>query len=641
MASMGAQQTMFFSRRISGMNDIVLFLNDMDPEKAVWLTVLTAGSILFLCGFAFCFRKQGRNEQRFAFAALLEFAASWILHFPGELFQNPEMKNPVLRLIESVSTALLKSLTIYGGEGYERVVYEGHPYFSSLYGSIRVLVNIALLLFVGGFILKFLDSPLQEIKFFFRKKKPAYIFSGVSDETLSIAKTVPGADVPGKVNLIFACGDRETAPEEMEEIGETGGIRTGCTAAGALAKVKKHVRNAEIFLFGGEEQDRLARLDEVVAELNRDDTPDQTAVRIYVEIRETPWRFFENTAQNMLPGRKNVIVNFICPEENFAFDFLLKHSIFENALRKEECREIRAAVIGGMNERNLELLKAMLHLSQMPGYRLTLLVLDEGEGRARLRQLMPEICDECGRVGDAVYTLDYREHIDLETDRLETLLENEYPDLTFAFVNAGSDLRNIGLALRVSALRKRKGMTPGGCRITVNTRDPRILKYWDRDLVKDLLPVGATEDTYSYAFITMPDIERASKAIHEVRYHGRKTWEEYCGSEYNRHSVYARTLSFKYKVRLIDEEYGADHEAVSRDRLWKMYEHMRWNVYVRTLGYRRADPSILKNGSLDRETRLAAMVHNDLVDFAELPEEVQKQDGLVLTEPVVEILRSI
>ncbi len=623
------------------MNDIALFLNEVDSEKAVWLAALAAGLVLFLCGLLSCFRKQGRNENRFAAAALLEFAASWVLHLPGELFRDPEMNNPLLRVIEAVSTALLKSLTIYGGEGYERMVYENHPYFSSIYGIIRVFVNIALLLFVGGFILRFLDSPMQEIKLFFRKKKPVIIFSGVSEETLSIAKTVPAGEGPGNRNLVFACGDKDTALEDAETVNETGAIRIGQTPAGVLAKVKKHTRNAEIFLFGKEESDRLTALDEVIAELNRDDTPDHIAVRIYVEIRETPWRFFENTAQRMLPGRKNVVINFVCPEENFAFDYLLKHSIFENALPKETYREIKAAVIGGMNERNLELLKALLHLSQMPGYRLTLLVLDEGEGRERLRALMPEICDECSREGDAIYTLDYREHTDLSSGQPEALLENEYPDLTFAFVNAGDDIQNVKLALRVNALWKRKGRAPGECHISVNIRDSRILRHWNPVLLKDLEAVGGTEYCFSYAFITMPDIERASRAIHEVRYNGRKTWEEYCGNEYNRHSVYARTLSARYKVRLIDEQYGGDYETVSRDTLWKIYEHMRWNVYTRTLGYRRADPAILKDGRLDQDTRLTAMVHDDLKDFRELPEEIQKLDGLVLTEPIVRILHSI
>ena len=114
------------------MSTIALFFNNIDPEKAVWLAALAAGSFLLVFGFVYCFRGRGRNEQRFASVAFLEFAASWILHVPGELYQNPEMHNPVLRLVEAVSTALLKSLTIYGGEGYERIVDEGHPYFSSL-----------------------------------------------------------------------------------------------------------------------------------------------------------------------------------------------------------------------------------------------------------------------------------------------------------------------------------------------------------------------------------------------------------------------------------------------------------------------------------------------------------------------------
>ncbi len=336
-----------------------------------------------------------------------------------------------------------------------------------------------------------------------------------------------------------------------------------------------------------------------------------------------------------------MIVNFVRLEENFALDHLLKHSIFENALPRDGFREIRAALIGGMNDRNLELLKAVLPLAQMPGYRLTLLVLDEAAGRSRLRQLMPEISDRCEKVGDAVYTLDYRECTDLETGEFEEILEREYPDLTLAFVNAGDDLRNLKLAMRMKALWERRGRGAGDCRIHVNVRDPRISGCWNPDLLQGMEFAGGTEQIYSYGFITLPDIEKASKAIHEVRYGGKKTWEEYCGSEYNRHSVYARTLSFKYKVRLIDEYYNSDHDAVSREELWKIYEYMRWNVYTRTLGYRLADPEVFRDGKLDRTTRQTARVHNFLIDFKDLPEEEKKKDSLNLTEQIVELLRSI
>lgn len=623
------------------MRAMFLTVGVMDMEQGVWFAAFAAGCLLFLGGFLYFFSRSGRSGKRFAGAALFEFLATWVMYIPEELFSSPGAGNTFLQVTEAVSTALLKSFNIYGGEGYEKVEYAGHLYFSSVYGIVRVFANIALLMFIGGGFLKFLDGPFQDLKLYLRKKKRTYLFSGCSRETLCIAKTIPGEERPGERNLVFACGDQELTPDDLESVEEVNGISSGNTVAGTLRKVKKSAAGLEIFLFGGTEKERLVRLEKVLEELKRKDTPRDIHARIYTEIRETPWSLYENTAERVTSELKNVIVNFICLEENFAYDHLLKHSIFENALPREGFREIRAAVIGGMSDRNLELLKAMLHLSQMPGYRLTLLVLDEENGRDRLRRLMPEIDDRRERVGDAVYTMDYRERTDLGSGRMEEILEKEYPDLTLAFVNTEDDLRNLKLAMRLNALWKRRGRASGDCRIQVSVRDPRICASWDPELLQDLELVGETEQTYSYGFITMPDLEKAAKAIHEVRHDRKKSWQEYCGSEYSRHSVYARTLSFKYKVRLIDEFYGADHEAASRDELWKVYEHMRWNVYMRTLGYRLADPAAFKDGKPDKAERMTALVHQDLIDFQDLPEEEKKKDGLVLTKEIVDILKSI
>ena len=623
------------------MRDIILIVRRMDMEQGVWIAAFTAGCLLFLLGFLFFFSRSGRSEKRFAGAAFFEFLATWVMYIPEELFSSPGAGNAVLQITEAVSTALLKSLNIYGGEGYEKVEYAGHLYFSSIYGIVRVFANIALLLFIGGFFLEFLDGPFQKLKLFLRKKKRTYLFSGCGGEVLCIAKTIPREEATGGRNLVFACGDQELTPDDMESVEEVNGIPVGNTVPGTLRKVKKSAAGLEIFLFGGTEKERLVRLEQVLEELKREDTPRDISARIYTEILDTPWSFYENTAERITSGLKNVIVNFIRLEENFAYDHLLKHSIFENALPREGFREIRAAIIGGMNDRNLELLKAVLHLSQMPGYRLTLLVLDEEAGRSRLRRLMPEIADRCERVGDAVYTMDYRERTDLESGQMEEILEKDYPDLTFAFINTEDDLRNLMLGLRLKVLWKRMGSHVRACRIQVSVRDPRICASWDPELLKGLELVGGTEHTYSYGFITMPDLERAAKAIHEVRHDRKKSWEEYCGSEYSRHSVYARTLSIKYKVRLIDEFYGAHYEAASREELWKVYEHMRWNVYMRTLGYRLADPAVFSDGKPDKAARMTALVHPDLIDFRDLPEEEKRKDGLVLTKEIVDILKRI
>ena len=91
-----------------------------------------------------------------------------------------------------------------------------------------------------------------------------------------------------------------------------------------------------------------------------------------------------------------------------------------------------------MNERSFEMLKTVLHLGQMPGYRLTVMVLDELAGGDMIRKQLPEVYDECDSEGDAIYKLIYKENIDFSGNFIEKL-KDEYFDFTFAFVNTGKD----------------------------------------------------------------------------------------------------------------------------------------------------------------------------------------------------------
>ncbi|MBR6851506.1 MAG: hypothetical protein IKM88_14875, partial [Lachnospiraceae bacterium] len=299
----------------------------------------------------------------------------------------------------------------------------------------------------------------------------------------------------------------------------------------------------------------------------------------------------------------------------------------------------------GMNARNLEMLKAILHLSQMPGYRLTVMVLDTGAGRSILRRKMPEIDDECDKVGNAVYRLIYKENVLLESDSFEQIIGEEFADFTFAFIHVGEDLQNANLAMRLNALRARKNDN-GNYRIQVNIERDRMAGQWNGDLTEKMDFVGSRRKVYDYDFITMSDLEKATVAIHNVRYPlsdpARPSWVSYCNNEYNRHSVYARTLAFRYKMQLIEKYYDADYSITAKDNVWKIYEHMRWNVYTRTQGYVLADKELLDaSGELDKKTRTVARVHNDLVDYEELTKEEQDKDALVLSPEIVAILQSI
>ena len=220
----------------------------------------------------------------------------------------------------------------------------------------------------------------------------------------------------------------------------------------------------------------------------------------------------------------------------------------------------------------------------------------------------------------------------------------------------GAYLKNTGIAVRLNEMCLRHARK--GYRIQVNIEDRTICRNWDSDITENMDFIGDTKSTYNHDFITMSDIEKGAIAIHEVRYpkgtDRHRSWVSYCNNEYNRHSVYARTLSFKHKVKLIHDMYDPNDELkgterefeiyrVTRtNRIWKVYEHMRWNMYTRTMGFVLADKALLnEDGKVDKKTRSAARVHHDLIHYSKLSKEDQDKDALELTPDIVKILRDI
>ena len=619
-----------------------------DIQTICWYVSYALGMILFLGGIFYLLRKKHPREEDFIKATLFEFCAAWILYLPEEIFNDVPESLPSLKMAESIFTAFLRTFNIYLGNDYSRIEFAGHPIFSSLYATLITVVNIVMLFFVAGLIVKFLEGPVQLMRMSLSKRRPAYVFPVCNSKTLAIAESIKDP----RTNIIFAYGDREPGQTEKQRINDIGGVYVSGSVAGILDRIGRRSKGIEIFLFGDSEVSNLSELEKICDKVG---AGVKAPVRIFVELSDTPWDLYDSFLdKHNTPAGEKLIINFVRTEESFAYNNLLKYSIFENAIQTDENRKDIKVLIVGMNERNLEMLKAVLHLGQMPGYRLTVMVLDESDGRKRLMAKLPEVYDECKTEGDAIYRLIYKENVDMEV--LEAV-GNEYPDFTFAFVNAGNDLKNTGIAVRLNEMCLRKGRK-AGYRIQVNIEDQKICRSWDSDITERLDFVGDIKTIYAHDFITMSDIEKGAIAIHEVRYpegtDRYRSWVSYCNNEYNRHSVYARTLSFKHKVKIIHDMYDPNDElkgtekefdiyrVTKTNRIWKIYEHMRWNMYTRTRGFVLADKALLdEDGRVDKKTRSAARVHHDLIHYSKLPKEDQDKDALELTPEIVKILRDI
>ena len=640
-------------------------------KLVLWGVAFVVGLIFAVLGIISFLNRNGKGN-RFTKALLFEFLACWVLNIPAEIHEALSSPWSLPGYLEGFFSAFLKTLTKAMGESYERVTTDLPELFVNVYSILMVITNIIMLLFAAGLILVFFHGPLQSLILSFRRGRQVYFFPEVNERTLAIAESIPRTGGGKSPNIVFLGEQSELDGNSVNVVESVGGFVINKEPMVVFRDLQKHAESMKVFLFCAEERGGLALLDGLSSTVVRD-----IDIRFYVEIHRTSWILCDSLSAKLRARdrRENVVINYVRTETNFIYNDLYHTSIYEHAIPSKDLmvsdgpdreiviKDIKVLLIG-MNERNMEMLKAVLQLGQMPGYRLSVVMLDKKDHRDRIRLLIPELREHADTMGDAVYNFKYIFGMKYRSAVMEDTIRKEIPDFTFAFINVEKDRRNMDLGVRLNALACRMGRKQDYT-IQVNIRDNTLCRVfreggqdgWDSRSDGMIRAVGCVRDTYDYKFITMSDLEEASIRIHDVRQEVKKKekpehrivpWKEYCNQEYNRRAVYARTLSLKYKYRILLER-KEDPEILAGGPggiLWLAYEHMRWNMYTRTNGYR-GDPEGVIDGLLEeiRDTdekrraklklRTIAMMHPSLVRFDELDETTQRQDALSTEEVAV------
>ena len=283
----------------------------------------------------------------------------------------------------------------------------------------------------------------------------------------------------------------------------------------------------------------------------------------------------------------------------------------------------------------------------MPGYELKLTVIDEGAHGAALRRRIPELKDRMNEVGESIYTFTYLENCDFDSEEFEQMVRDHCPKYTFAFVATDRNVTNIDLGLRLNVLRGRLN-NGSDYHIRICTDHTELSENWSPKLRDRIKLVGGIREVYDYEFITMSRIETAAKQLHLIRQADKQNdgqggeaqepvaWEEYCNDEYKRRSVFARALAIKYKIEVI-RRMGLSTEVTCSDDLWICYEHMRWNMYTRSLGYACTGNTGLASDPPGPEDRRYSKVHECLVPYEQLSQDNKNKDKIKLTREVLEI----
>ena len=630
-------------------------------EMALWYTGLVIGAIFFVLGIIAFFRDRKNKDTAFVKMSLFEIVAAFSLIFPAELVAGERFS--LLGVIRSVAVTLLMILKIFSGDGSETFIIDGHPFLSDIYVTMLALVNLSVMISIVGFVLQFLDVVFENMMFGKRKFEEVFLFTEMNEKTLSIAKSIRAdKKYEGKqYGIVFL--DVEATDKNKEKARELKAHFTNGEFHEELAALWKKTKKLDLYIFECSEDENLAKLND----FTKIKLPENMAfTRVFVELTDTPWSIYGNFAKvNDLPSDK-VIVNLVHSSENFILNDLYDHSVFDGAriAEKSECERFADAkkglgpaelrivdvLIVGLNQKSTEMVRALLPLCQMPGFVLKITLISIRNGRAVLHRAIPELQDEICEFGESIYSIDFIQAKGYDTDELELLVSEHCPKFTFAFVATDKNVLNVNIGLRLNTLRTRLN-NDSDYKIQICNDRTDLITNWMPALKENIELVGGFDTIYNYKFITMSKIYNVCEKLHNSRQEGKRkeaeakgetykvqAWADYCNDEYKRHSVYARSLALKYKAEVL-ERYGLGWDTLWNDETWVTYEHMRWNMYTRTLGYIYSGKTNVDEAALSQDGKMIAKVHACLIPFEDLPEKNKKQDRINLDEDIVKVLR--
>ncbi len=631
-------------------------------ESVMWYCSLIIGLIFFVWGIVTYFQNKDNRGMAFAKMSIKEIVAAWIMIFPGVLMQ--EARLTFLGFIKSILLSLLDVLIIFSGNGFFEMEIKGGYIFEAVYTIVLSLVNLSVMISLIGFVLQFLGGFIEEAILESRKYEKVFLFSEMNEKTLSIARSIRDNKENGKKTAI-AFMDSEQSEINKSRAKELKAYCLDVNISKEIFKLQKRASKIDVFVFGKSEEDNLSKLNEIA---KIDFSSAKGLIRVYVELTETSWGIYDNFVKNnKLPADK-ILVNLVDCNENFILNDLFDHSVFENTRADgEKGREIIDVLIVGTEKKSMEMIKSLLHLCQMPGYELKITVLDSNDKTAVIKQMIPEIKKSSDEEGDSIYSLKFLKHIKYDTLSLEKAVKRYCPEFTFAFICTGNNIDNINISLRINTFRRREN-NGDNYFIQVCADNNYIMENWADGIRDNILLVGGLEYIYNYEFITLSNIEKAAQAVHEIRQRDKRlerekkikeieekeadgnkeklepykeiSWIEYSNDEYKRHSVYARTLSLKYKTKLLKKR-GLGYDTLEKDLLWMCYEHMRWNMYTRSIGYINTDKTNINSEKITSNDRIKAKTHPCLVSWDELSEEEKLKDGIKLTEDIVKVFEDI
>lgn len=594
-------------------------------------------------------RERLLTPSKFLFAGTFLSSVLSLLPIYGETFSGPASW---IKWGEAVLLSVQHSIRLFALDGDYMDVIESEglahapEMAQTMFSGLGAVLYTLAPLLTFGFILSFFKNISAYRQYILSFWKHTHVFSELNEKTLALAESILEKDkktrkikfIPSAL-VVFTDvleTEDEASLDLIEEAKELGALLFSRDLESIKYRRKRTMRRVTFYLISDDEAEKIRHAE---AMMNAYDYEGVTLHLFSNDIR-SDLLLTTHSVEHMKITRLNDVQSLI-------YHDLDEHGLrlFRHARQELDGQKVISAVVVGLGKYGIEMVKALSWFCQLDGYRVKIHAFDRDENAAdrfadRCPDLMNPLYNGCNTPGEARYEIHIHSGIDAGSYRFVEEFSKIH-DVSFIFICLSSDLINLTTSVKIRSLCEQIRYIDGDRKPDIETviYDETVCNtmsiVWDQGQTQDS-PVGITnfksqpynirmigmlKHFYSIDTLINSDLIEAGLQVH-LRWGEAQDFWKY---EYNYRSSIAKALHERLRAKAEIHIPGADKPWDERTPDEKLaigrIEHIRWNAYMRSEGYR-------YSGSHDKASRNdLGKLHHNLVPVTELSDEDLRKDA--------------
>ncbi len=438
------------------------------------------------------------------------------------------------------------------------------PVSQMMYTGLGAVLYFFAPMLTFTFILSLFKNLWAYIKYILFFWKDAHVFSELNEKSIALARSIDEAnnkDKEGKyrtfrrATIVFTDvlrKDDEASLDLLEDAKEIGAVLfTKDLESIRYRNQRFSCRKVSFYLISEDEKEKIRHAESIIAEYK--DIP-QTKLYLFSDHIESKCFLDSYTKED----RKNMslVVMRVNDIRALVYQNLLVNGIrlFENANPMPDgTREISAVVVG-LGRYGMEMVKALLWYTQIPGYRVKITAFDEkSDAASAFKASCPEIQVNTAEVtdiaGDMRYTVCIKEG-KFGTESFYSEIE-KIGDMTYLFVCLGDDRQNISATLGISNWLAKYQRKPYTETVVYDSSLKKRIEAGEDFAKREIHMIGDLESFYSVGTVINSKLIAEGLEVHKRWDTEDRPENRYYMNDYNFYSSLASGLHRKLRRDII------------------------------------------------------------------------------------------